>query len=141
MEWVVIAAAGLALGLTVAYWQTIVAWANNVLAGWLGDLFGNELREAFLMLLAAGDRFIVIATRSAQRLQERIVRARLILRRLEGGQQHERVLEADLRKEDGTLIHMQAAEMVPWHELPEEVREKFIRRQADAVELELKVKG
>jgi hypothetical protein len=141
MEWVVIAAAGLALGLTVAYWQTIVAWANNVLAGWLGDLFGNELREAFLMLLAAGDRFIVIATRTAQRLQERIVRARLILRRLEGGQQHERVLEVDLRKEDGTLIHMQAAEMVPWHELPEEVREKFIRRQADAVELELKVKG
>ncbi len=72
MEWVVIAAAGLLIGLTVAFWQKIVAWANNVLAGWLGDLFGNELREAFLMLLAAGDRFIVIATRTAQRLQERI---------------------------------------------------------------------
>lgn len=141
MEWVVIAAAGLAIGLTIAFWQNIVAWANSVLAGWLGDLFGAELREAFLMLLAAGDRFIVIATRTAQRLQERIVRARLILRRLEGGQQHERVLEADLRRDDGTLVHMQAAEVVPWHELPDEVREKFIRRQADAVELELKVKG
>lgn len=141
MEWVVIAAAGLAIALTVAFWQKIVAWANSVLAGWLGDLFGNELREAFLMLLAAGDRFIVIATRTAQGLQERIVRARLILRRLEGGQQHERVLEADLRQDDGTLVHMQAAEVVPWHELPDEVREKFIRRQADAVELELKVKG
>lgn len=141
MEWVVIAAAGLVIGLTVAFWQKIVAWANNVLAGWLGDLFGNELREAFLMLLAAGDRFIVIATRTAQRLQERIVHARLILRRLEGGQQHERVLQADLRKDDGTLVHMEAAEVVPWHDLPDEVREKFIRRQADAVELELKVKG
>lgn len=141
MEWVVIAAAGLVIGLTVAFWQKIVAWANNVLAGWLGDLFGNELREAFLMLLAAGDRFVVIATRTAQRLQERIVRARLILRRLEGGQQHERVLQADLRKEDGTLVHLEAAEVVPWHELPDEVREKFIRRQTDAVEMELKVKG
>ncbi|MCC7209758.1 MAG: hypothetical protein IT323_20790 [Anaerolineae bacterium] len=141
MEWVVIAAAGLVIGLTIAFWQKIVAWANNVLAGWLGDLFGNELREAFLMLLAAGDRFIVIATRTAQRLQERIVHARLILRRLEGGQQHERVLQADLRKDDGALVHLEAAEVVPWHDLPDEVREKFIRRQADAVELELKVKG
>jgi len=30
--------------------------------------------------------------------------------------------------------------VVPWHELPDEVREKFIRRQAHSVEMELKLK-
>jgi hypothetical protein len=140
MAWVVVAAAGAVVALTVTFWQRIVSWANDILAGWLGDLFGNDLREAFLALLAAGDRFVVIAARALNLLQARIVRARILFRRLAGGREHQKVIEADLRREDGTVVHMEAAEVVPWHELPDEVRERFIRRQAAAVELELKLK-
>jgi hypothetical protein len=140
MVWVVVAAAGLAVVLTVAVWQKIVNWANGLLAGWLGDLFGDELREAFLMLLAAGDRFAVIAQRTFNLMQQRIVRARIIFRQLQGGREHEKVIQADLRKENGEIVQMEAAEVVPWHELPDEVREKFIRRQTASVELELKLK-
>lgn len=140
MDWVVIAAAGLVVGLTVAFWQKIVAWANQKLAGWLGNLFGEELKEAFLMLLAAGDRFVVIAQRSLSMVQVRLVRARILFRQLRGGYQQERVVQAELRKESGEIVKLEAAEVVPWHELPDDVREKFIRRQAGAVELELKLK-
>jgi hypothetical protein len=136
----VVAAAGAVVALTLTFWQRIVSWANDILAGWLGDLFGNDLREAFLALLAAGDRFVVIAARALNLLQTRIVRARILFRRLAGGREHQKVIEADLRREDGTVVRMEAAEVVPWHELPDEVRERFIRRQAAAVELELKLK-
>jgi len=140
MVWVVVAAVGITVALTVAFWQKIVTWANQRLAGWIGTVLGEEVREAFLMLLAAGDRLAVIAQRSFSLLQERIVRVRLIFRRLEGGQQHEKVLEADIRNEAGEMVHMEAAEVVPWHELPDDVREKFIRRQTAEVQLELKMK-
>mgnify|MGYP005839864809 CR=1 FL=1 len=140
MAWVVVAAAGAVVALTVTFWQRILSWANDILASWLGDLFGNDLREAFLALLAAGDRFVVIAARALNLLQARIVRARILFRRLAGGREHQKAIEADLRREDGTVVHMEAAEVVPWHELPDEVRERFIRRQAAAVELELKLK-
>ncbi len=138
MVWVVVA--GLTVALTVAFWQKIVNWANGLLAGWLGDLFGDELREAFLMLLAAGDRFAVIAQRTFDLMRQRIVRARIIFRQLQGGREHEKVIQAELRKENGEIVQMEAAEVVPWHELPDEVREKFIRRQTASVEMELKLK-
>jgi hypothetical protein len=134
--WVVVAA-GIAVGLSVAFWQRILGWANETLAGWLGELFGEELREAFRMLLAAGDRFAVLAQRSASLLAERIVRVRLLFRR--NGQTHEKVVVADLRNAEGEMVHMQRAEVVPWHELPDEVREAFIRRQTTNVEIELKL--
>lgn len=139
MIWVVVAATGLAVALTVAFWQKIVTWANHVLAGWLGQIFGEEFREAFLMLVAALDRFAVLAQRTVTQLQERIVRARIIFRQLAGGREHEKIVQAEIKQEDGQIVTLEAAEVVPWHELPDDVREKFIRRQSAVVELELKV--
>lgn len=139
MVWVVVAA-GVAVALTVAFWQKIVNWANKQLADWLGALFGEEFREAFLMLVAATDRFAVLAQRTVALLQQRIVHARILFRQLLGGRAHEKVVQAEFRQDDGQIVTMEAAEVVPWHELPDEVREKFIRRQTASVELELKVK-
>lgn len=137
--WVVIAAS-VAVALSVAFWQRIVNWANRTLADWLGQLFGEDVREAFVLLLAAADRLNVAAQRALTVLQQRLVRARIIFRRVNEGRLHEKVVQADFQQADGQLIQMEAAEVVPWHELPDEVREKFIRRQSAEVEIELKLK-
>jgi hypothetical protein len=132
--------AGVAAGLTVAFWQQIVTWANQTLAGWLSDLFGDELRDAFLLLLAAADRSMVLVQRALTRVQARLVRARILFRQLQQGREHQKVVRAEMRRDDGQIIEMEAAEIVPWHELPDEVREKFIRRHATTVEMELRLK-
>jgi hypothetical protein len=137
MEWIIV---GVAVILAVAFWQQIVTWANQKLAGWLNDLFGAELRDAFLMLLASADRSVVLVQRALRLVQERLISARLFFRRLQGGQTHEKVIQAQIRTPEGEIKTMEAAEVVQWHELPDEVREKFIRRQAAEVQLELKMK-
>ncbi|CAG1014409.1 MAG: hypothetical protein IT322_19945 [Anaerolineae bacterium] len=138
MIWVVV---GAAAALTVLFWQKLVNWANAILSGWLGDLFGKEIREAFQMLLAAGDRFMVIAQRAVGLLQERIKRARILFRHDQQTRKVEKVLIAELQKENGEVVKLEAAEVIAWHELPDEVREKFIRRQSADVEIELKLKA
>jgi hypothetical protein len=140
MEWAIIAAAGFVVAISVAFWKQIVNWANQHIANWLDELFGPETREAFLLLLAGVDRSMVIAQRSAAVVRERLVRAQIIFRQLRGGQEHEKVVKAEMVNEDGDIIELEAADVVPWHELPDEVREKFIRRQAGSVEMELKLK-
>ncbi|MCE7948713.1 MAG: hypothetical protein DYG88_14920 [Chloroflexi bacterium CFX4] len=137
--WVVIAA-GVAVALSVAFWQQIVNWANRTLADWLGQLFGEDVREAFVLLLAAADRLNVAAQRALTLLQQRLVRARIIFRQVNEGRLHEKVVQAEFQQADGQFIQMEAAEVVPWHELPDDVREKFIRRQSAEVEIELKLK-
>ncbi len=137
MQWIVV---GVAVILAVAFWQQIVTWANHTLAGWLNNLFGPELRDAFLLLLASADRSVVLVQRALHLVQERLISARLFFRRLQGGQLHEKVIQAEIRKPDGEIVKMEAAEVVQWHELPDEVREKFIRRQSAEVQLELKMK-
>lgn len=137
--WVVIAA-GVAVTLTIAFWQQIITWANQRLANWLEAIFGEELREAFQLFIAAVDRVAVLAQRSVKRLQERLLRARIIFRQITGGTQHEKIVQAEIKQEDGKIAQYEAAELVPWHELPDEVREKFIRRQSAEVEIELKLK-
>ena len=137
--WVVVAAA-IAVTLSVAFWQRILAWANQVLAEWLGRLFGEDVREAFLLLLAAADRLQVAAQRALALLRDRLVRARVLFRRVNEGRLHEKVVQAEFRQADGQLVQMETAEVVPWHELPDEVREKFIRRQSAQVEIELRLK-
>ncbi len=136
--WVIMA--GLAAGLTVAFWQQIVSWANQKLAGWLSELFGEELRDAFLLVLAAADRSMVIVQRAMTLVQARLVKARILFRQLQGGREHQKVVKAEMRRDDGQIIEMEAAEVVAWHELPDEVREKFIRRHATMVEMELRLR-
>ncbi len=138
IAWVLIA--GVAAGLTVAFWQQIVTWANQTLAGWLSELFGDELRDAFLLLLAAADRSVVIVQRAMTLVQARLIKARILFRQLQQGREHQKVIKAEMRRDDGQIIEMEAAEIVPWHELPDEVREKFIRRHATTVEMELRLK-
>ena|ERR1700694_5040173 len=140
MSWIVVAAAGVVVALTVAFWQQIVTWANQRLAGWLADTFGNDLRDAFLLILAGADRSMVLAQRAVTLIQERLISARILFRQLRGGQAHEKVVIAQIKRDDGQVVQMEAAEVVPWHELPDDVREKFIRRQAASVEMELKIK-
>jgi hypothetical protein len=137
--WVVVAAA-IAVTLSVAFWQRILQWANQVLAEWLGRLFGEDVREAFLLLLAAADRLQVAVQRALALLRERLVRARVFFRRVNEGRLHEKVVQAEFRQADGQLVQLETAEVVPWHELPDEVREKFIRRQSAQVEIELRLK-
>jgi hypothetical protein len=137
--WVVVAAA-IAVTLSVAFWQRILAWANQVLAEWLGRLFGEDVREAFLLLLAAADRLQVAVQRALALLRDRLVRARVLFRRVNEGRLHEKVVQAEFRQADGQLVQLETAEVVPWHELPDEVREKFIRRQSAQVEIELRLK-
>jgi hypothetical protein len=137
--WVVVAAA-IAVTLSVAFWQRILQWANQVLAEWLGRLFGADVREAFLLLLAAADRLQVAAQRALALLRDRLVRARVLFRRVNEGRLHEKVVQAEFRQADGQLVQLETAEVVPWHELPDEVREKFIRRQSAQVEIELRLK-
>lgn len=137
--WVVVAAA-IAVTLSVAFWQRILQWANQVLAEWIGRLFGEDVREAFLLLLAAADRLQVAAQRALKLLRERLVRARILFRRVSEGRLHEKVVQAEFRQADGQLVQLETAEVVPWHELPDEVREKFIRRQSAQVEIELRLK-
>jgi len=137
ITWVVVAA-GIVLG--AAFWKQIVTWANQRLAAWLGSVFGTDVEEAFLFALAAVDHTVVLAQRAATLVRERIVGARVLFRQLRGGYEHEQVLQAEFRKDDGKVIKMEAAEAVPWHELPDDVREKFIRRQSGTVELELKLR-
>jgi hypothetical protein len=139
MAWVVVAAAGLIVALSVAFWQQIVTWANQHLAGWLGKYFGEDVREAFLLILAGGDRLVIAFQRALATVESRLVAARIFFRQLAGGRQHEKVVQAELRKDDGEVVKVEAAEVVPWHDLPDEVREKFIRRQTSTVELELKL--
>jgi len=110
------------------------------LAGWLAERFGAELRDTFLLVLAGADRGVVMGQRAIQVVQERLLSARLIFRQLRGGQAQEKVVEAQIRQDDGQVITLQAAEAVPWHELPDDVREKFIRRQSASVQMELKIK-
>jgi hypothetical protein len=140
MTWIVVAAVGLAVGLTIYFWQQIVTWANQKLAGWLESLFGSEVKEVFLMLLAAADRTVVTAQRGAEMLRSQLISARILFRQLQGGREHEKVVKAEFQKADGQVVQMHAAEIVPWHELPDDVREKFIRRQTTSVEMELKLK-
>jgi hypothetical protein len=138
MAWVIVA--GLAAGLTIAFWQKIVTWANQKLAAWLSELFGDELRDAFLLILAAADRSVVLVRRAMALVQARLVQARILFRQLSGGREHQKIVKAELRRDDGQIIEMEAAEVVPWHELPDEVREKFIRRQTTSIEMELRLK-
>jgi hypothetical protein len=140
MGWIVIAAAGLAVGLTVAFWKEIVTWANQRLAAWLGQMFGEEVKEAFLLLLAGVDRTVIIARRALEEVEARLVKAQVLFRQVRGGRQHEKVVKAQMQTEDGRIIDLEAAEVVPWHDLPDDVREKFIRRQSASVEMELKLK-
>ena len=140
MTWVVIAAAGLTVGLAIAFWQQIVTWANQQLAAWLAELFGNELRDAFLLILAAADRSVVIVQRAVTDVQARLIRARILFRQLRGGREHQKVVQAEMRRDDGQIVKLEAAQFVPWHELPDDVREKFIRRQTASVEMELSLK-
>jgi hypothetical protein len=140
MTWVVIAAAGLTVGLAIAFWQQIVTWANQQLAAWLADLFGNELRDAFLLILAAADRSVVIVQRAVTDVQARLIRARILFRQLRGGREHQKVVQAEMRRDDGQIVKLEAAQFVAWHELPDDVREKFIRRQTASVEMELSLK-
>lgn len=137
--WVVVVAA-VALSLSLAFWKQIVNWANHTLADWLGKLFGNDVREAFVLLLAAADRLSVAVQRALNAVRERLIRARIIFRRINDGRVHEKVLQADFQREDGQIVQLERAEVVPWHELPDEVREKFIRRQSAEVQIELQLK-
>jgi hypothetical protein len=123
----------------MAFWQQIVTWANQKLAGWLGTLFGDDVREAFLLMLAGSDRLMIAAKRTIALIEARLVSARILFRQLLGGREHEKVIVAEIRTDSGEVVKMEAAEVVPWHELPDEVREKFIRRQTAKVELELKL--
>jgi len=137
--WVVAAAVGVVVTLTVTFWAQMVDWANRVLATWLADQFGPELRDAFLLALAGADRSVIMVQRAVKLIETRLVSARLLFRQMSGGQT-EKVVEADLKQENGEVVTMHSAEMVPWHELPDDVREKFIRRQTASVEMELKIK-
>ncbi len=137
--WVVVAAA-VVVSLSLAFWQHIVNWANRTLADWLGRLFGEDVREAFVLLLAAADRLSVAVQRALGAVRERLVRARILFRRVDDGRLHEKVLQAEFQREDGQKVQLEKAEIVPWHELPDEVREKFIRRQSAQVEIELRLK-
>lgn len=139
MIWVVVAS-GVTVAFSIAFWQQLVSWANQTLAEWLGKLFGEDLREAFLLILAGVDRLATSFTRAATAIRERLVSARVLFRQLFGGREHERVVKAEFRTATGELVTREAAESVSWHELPDEVREKFIRRQTAEVELELKLK-
>lgn len=138
--WVVVAAAGLVIALSVAFWQRIVTWANLTVAAWVGDLLGQDLKEAFLLLVAATDRVAVLAQRTVKELGERLLSVRLLFRQIQGGTAHEKVVQAEIQKADGQIEKREIAEIVPWHELPDDVREKFIRRQAAQVEMELKIR-
>lgn len=140
MTWIVIVAAGLAVGLTLAFWKQIVTWANQHIAGWLNELFGEEAREAFLLLLAGMDRSVILVQRALVDTQARLIKATLIFRQIRDGREHQKVVKAEMRQADGSTIELEAAEVVPWHELPDDVREKFIRRQTASVEMELKLK-
>jgi len=140
MQWIVVVAAGAVALLTFTFWQQIVTWANQRLATWLAAIFGKDLLEAFLLVLAGLDKAVVSAKRAAELLRTRLVSARLIFRRATNGQAHEKILEAEVQKEDGEIVKLEAAELVAWHELPDEVREKFIRRQMENVTMELKIK-
>ncbi|MFQ3535503.1 MAG: hypothetical protein SNJ58_06465 [Aggregatilineales bacterium] len=137
--WVVVAAA-VVVSLSLAFWQHILNWANRTLADWLGRLFGEDVREAFVLLLAAADRLSVAVQRALGAVRERLVRARILFRRVNDGRLHEKVLQAEFQREDGQKVQLEKAEVVPWHELPDEVREKFIRRQSAQVQIELRLK-
>jgi hypothetical protein len=138
MGWVVVAAVGVVVAFTVAFWQQIVTWANQTLAGWLAERFGPELRDVFLLILAGADRSVVISQRAASLIQDRLVSARVLFQQLQGGQTTQKIVVAEIKQDDGEVVMLQAAELVPWHELPDDVREKFIRRQSPSVELTLK---
>jgi hypothetical protein len=137
MHWIVIGVVAL---LTVTFWQQIVSWANQTLAGWLAGIFGSELKDAFLLVLAGVDRGVVLVSRAGTLIWENLVAARVFFRRVVGGQAHEKVVEAEITLPTGETVTKQAAESVEWHELPDDVREKFIRRQTAEVKMELKVK-
>src|SRR5579859_3795805 len=139
MSWIIVAAAGLAVGLAVAFWKDIVTWANQKVAGWLGDYAGEDVKEAFLLLLAGLDRSVIMLQRTAAEVQARLLSARILFRRILGTQDHQKVVKATIQRDNGDIIELEAAEVIPWHELPDDVREKFIRRQASTVEMELKL--
>jgi hypothetical protein len=82
----------------------------------------------------------VAVQRALNALRERLIRARIIFRRIDDGRLHEKVLQADFQRADGQIVQLESAEVVPWHELPDEVREKFIRRQSAEVQIELRLK-
>ena len=139
MTWIIVAAAGLAIGLAVAFWKDIVTWANQRLATWLGEYVGEDVKETFLLLLAGLDRSVILTQRMVADIQARLLKAQILFRRILGTQDHQKVVKATIQRENGDIIELEAAEVIPWHELPDEVREKFIRRQASTVELELKL--
>ncbi len=138
MTWIIVAA-GLAVGLAVAFWKDIVTWANQRLAGWLGEYAGEDVKEAFLLLLAGMDRSVILLQRATAAVQARLLRATVLFRRVTGKQETQKVVKATIQQENGDIIELEAAEVIPWHELPDDVREKFIRRQASTVEMELKL--
>jgi hypothetical protein len=137
MQWVVIAGA---LALSALFWQQMVAWANNIVANWVGALLGPEMREAFLLMLAGLDRAVVTTNRAVTLLAQRLLRVRLLFQRIGNGQTHQKVVQAEIKQDDGQVMKLEHREEVAWHELPDEVREKFIRRQTSNVEIELKMK-
>lgn len=136
MVWIVVL--GVA-GLTIYFWQQVIRWANQTVAGWIGKIAGEDVREAFLLILAGIDRLSVAGQRAFGQVAKVLIGARITFQRLTGGQQHQKVVQADIRQENGEVITLESAEIVDWHELPDDVREKFIRRQTDTVQLELKI--
>jgi len=137
--WVVAAAVGIVATLTVTFWAQLVEWANTILANWLADQFGADLRDAFLLALAGADRSVIMVQRAVKLIETRLLSARLLFRQLRGGQT-EKVIEAEVKQDSGEVVTLRTAELVPWHELPDDVREKFIRRQSASVQMELKIK-
>src|SRR5258708_14630358 len=139
MSWIVIAAIGLAVSITLAFWKAIVTWANEHIAGWLAKAFGEDVKEAFLLLLAGVDRSVVILRRALDAVQARLIRARILFIQLRGGREHRKVVKAEMRREDGSIVELKAAEVVPRPELRDKVRENLIRRQTPSGALELQL--
>src|SRR5260221_12569657 len=103
MSWIVIAAVGLVVSITLAFWKNIVTWANEQIAGWLAKLFGEDVKEAFLLLLAGEDRSVVILRRALDAVQARLIKARILFIQLRGGRENRNRVKGGMRRGDGHI--------------------------------------
>lgn len=138
MVWIPITL-GITISLMIAFWQRVVIWANYTLARWLGQIFGKELETVFLAVLSASDQSMVRIQRAAALIRDRLRSAKLTFQRKPGTREYTQRLQASIEAPAEEIVHVEESVSVAWYDLPDDVREKFIRRQSDEVAMQLEM--
>lgn len=122
-----------------AFWDQLREWAQSSLADAVGRILGSDAREAFLDALAVVDKVMCSVRRSAKHLvdiiREALIKAVVLIEKNASNAFIKRMC-AYVRKVVDTkekVYRVVVEEEVPWEDLPDEARARFLRGQSQEV--------